>query len=190
MVSSWKESKKFIREPEPENILLLRDSADTLDQVNEEVQDKAECPRKYYGSEDKECWGDCWRNTEHRKKLIGQSITSSILLQRVTSSKTKPFSSSPSSRKNPKRLKPKNSKPSNKLEDKRTLKKEEKEPKNGKPFDLYLNHNPSLKYRSSRSMNPLQMTKVQIHKDVKSYVKERSRKNQICFLLLWLSIYI
>ncbi len=54
MVSSWKENKKSILDPELESTYKQKDSADTQVPVRREVQERQECPPKSSGSEDKE----------------------------------------------------------------------------------------------------------------------------------------
>ncbi len=92
----------------------------TLVLVNVEVLVKAECPPKYYGFAGKEFSGDYSESTDRQRKSIELSIINSTLPQRVTSSKTEPFSSKPSLRKKLRKFKLINFKPNKMLEDKRT----------------------------------------------------------------------
>ena len=70
-------------------MLMPRDLEDILDLVRERVPDKQECQLKSFGLEDKEFLEDCYESTELLRKLIEPFIESSILLLRVTNSKTK-----------------------------------------------------------------------------------------------------
>ena len=118
-----------------ENTYKLKDSADTLVPVNAEVLLKAECLLKFCGSEDKESLEDFLENIELPKRLTEQSITSFILLQRVTNSKTEPYSLKLFSNKKARRSKTISSKLNKKLEDKRIKREEKREQKNRKDFD-------------------------------------------------------
>ena len=78
MDSSWKESKLCILELEQESILKPKDWAGIPGLVREEVPVKAECPQKFFGSEDKESWEGFWKNIELPRKLTAQFIINFI----------------------------------------------------------------------------------------------------------------
>ena len=135
MVLLWKENKKFILELVLANTYKPNDLVDILVLVNVEELLKAECPQKYFGSEDKESWEDCWENTELLRKLIVLFIINSTLPQKVTNSKTEQFLLKQSLNKKARKSKIKNFKINKKLEDKRINKEEKKELKSKKDCD-------------------------------------------------------
>ena len=142
MVSSWRENKKFIQDPEPDFIYKQKDSVDIQVPVKREVQEKAECQLKFSGSEDKESSEDSSENTENQKRLTELFITNFILLPRVINSRTKPSWLKPSSRRRLKKLMPKSLKLNKMPEEQRISKEEKEELKNLRDFDLldyYLN---------------------------------------------------
>lgn len=111
MVSLWRENKKFILEPEPDCTFNPREEEITLELVRGEVPDRAECPPRSCGSDDREFSGDYSGSTERPRKLIVLSIINSILPPRETSSRIEQFSLKPFSKKKVKKFKPKNLKP-------------------------------------------------------------------------------
>ena len=142
MVSSWRENKKFTQDLELDFIYKQKDSVDIPVPVKREVPEKAECQLKFSGSEDKESLEDSSESTELQRRSIELFITDSILLPRVTNSRTKPSWLKPSSSKKPRKSMLKSLKPNKKPEDKRTSKEEKEELTNQRDFDLldyYLN---------------------------------------------------
>ena len=96
---------------------------------------KAECQPRFCGWEDKECWGDYWKNTEQLKRLIEQFTINSILHQRVINSKIKLFWLKLFSNKKPKRSRPRSWRLNRKPEDRRTKKEEKREQTDRNAYD-------------------------------------------------------
>lgn len=135
MVSSWKESRKYILEPVLENICKPRDSEDTLVLVSVEEHSKAECQPRSFGSEGNVFWDDFWRSIELPRRLTEPFTISFILPQKVINSRTELSWLRLSSNKRIRRSRTTNLRLNKKLEDKKIKKGEKREPKSNRDFD-------------------------------------------------------
>ncbi len=152
MVLSWKESKKFILDPELESTYKQKDSADTAVPVRREVQERQECPLKSFGSEDKEFWEDFWESIELQRRSIELFITDSTSPPRVTNSRTKLSWLKPSSSKRLKRSMPKSLKCNKTPEELRTWREEKEELRSPKDYDWGIFKNLNLLFLLMRGM--------------------------------------
>ena len=87
-VLSWEDKCTCTLGPEFRDSTKLREREDIKVTVRERVPRTPECPRKFYGWEDKEYWEDSWENTERARRSLKISTITSIWLQRVTNSRT------------------------------------------------------------------------------------------------------
>jgi len=91
MVLSWEDRFICTLIQEFRDSMKLNERGDILDMVRGRVPKMLECPKKFYGWEDKEFWEDSWKSIEMLKRSQKISIIISILLQKVINSRTRVF---------------------------------------------------------------------------------------------------
>ena len=91
MVYSERGKWKFTPDLELEKDWKKREMEDIVVKVREEVLLMLECPKKFYGWEDREFWEDYWESIEAWRKLTVLFITSFIWKPKVINLRIRKF---------------------------------------------------------------------------------------------------